>query len=344
VVLPFLLYDPSRHGKPRWYVRIRGRRARMKGVDSPPPLTITPEVQAAYEAARAALGEPQRQMKGAGSFRWLAEMYFRSRVFERLNDLTQRERRSVLGRISAKHGDKPFALMEPRHVEEIRDELDGEPANKRVKCLRYLFKWAISAKHTKRNPAKEVALIPTGSTGYTAWMRDDILAYETRHPVGTKARLALALFLYTGQRKSDVVQFGPITVRGDRLVFVQHKGRGRKPKRMSLPLNEPLRLVLDASPLGKVTWLETEYGQPWSIAGFGTKMRQWCDEAGLQGLSSHGIRKATGIIAAERGATAHEIMAILGHSTLEEAERYTREANAAKLADSGLAKAFGDEA
>ena len=97
-----------------------------------------------------------------------------------------------------------------------------------------------------------------------------------------------------------------------------------------------------ATQLGKVKWLETEYGQPWSIAGFGTKFRQWCDEAGLTGLSGHGIRKATGIIAAERGATAHEIMSILG-VTLEEAERYTREANAAKLADSGLAKAFGDE-
>jgi integrase len=282
-------------------------------------------------------------MKGAGSFRWLAEMYFRSKVFARLNDLTRRERRSVLNRISDKHGDKPFALLEPRHVDAIRDEVDGEPANKRVKCIRYLFKWAIGTHHAKRNPAKEVTLIRTGSTGYTAWMRDDILAYETRHPVGTKARLALALFLYTGQRRSDVVQFGPLTIRGDRLRFIQHKGRDRKPKRMSIPLIEPLRLILDATPLGKVTWLETEYGLPFSIAGFGSRFRAWCDEAGLQGLSAHGIRKATGIIAAERGATAHEIMAILGHSTLEEAERYTREANAAKLADSGLAKAFGGE-
>ena len=38
-----------------------------------------------------------------------------------------------------------------------------------------------------------------------------------------------------------------------------------------------------------------------------------------------------------------DLTAILGHTTLDEAERYTREANAAKLADSGLAKAFGDE-
>ena len=127
-------------------------------------------------------------------------------------------------------------------------------------------------------------------------------------------------------------------------------GRRTPPQRRPLTYHpqaqgkiEPLRQILDASPLGKVKWLETEYGLPWSIAGYGTKMRQWCDEAGLHDLSSHGIRKATGIIIAERSGTAHEIMAILGHSTLEEAERYTREANAAKLADSGLAKAFGDE-
>jgi integrase len=313
-------------------------------VDSAPPLTITPTVQAAYEAAKARLGVADKPIKGTGSLRWLAEMYFRSKVFARLNDLTQRERRSVLNRIVDQHGPKPFALMEPRHVEAIRDEVDGEPANKRVKCLRYLFKWAINAGHAKKNPAKDAALIQTGSTGYTPWTREDILQFEECHPIGTKARLALALFLYTGQRRSDVVGFGPLTIRGGRLKFIQHKGRDRKPKRMSIPLIEPQRQILDASPLGGVTYLETAYGQPFSIAGFGSKFRAWCDEAGLQGLSAHGIRKATGIIAAERGATAHEIMAILGHSTLEEAERYTRMANEAKLADSGFAKAFGDGA
>src|SRR5262249_33767525 len=38
------------------------------------------------------------------------------------------------------------------------------------------------------------------------------------------------------------------------------------------------------------------------------------------------------------GPTAHEIMAIIGHRTLEEVERYTRAAARRKLADSAMAK------
>jgi enterobacteria phage integrase len=41
----------------------------------------------------------------------------------------------------------------------------------------------------------------------------------------------------------------------------------------------------------------------------------------------HGLRKTFGRLLADAGATAHEIMAALGHLTLAEAERYTREAD-----------------
>jgi integrase len=39
----------------------------------------------------------------------------------------------------------------------------------------------------------------------------------------------------------------------------------------------------------------------------------------------HGLRKAAGRRLAEVGCTAHEIMSVLGHQTLAEAGRYTRE-------------------
>ncbi len=44
-MLPGLLYNPSRHGQPRWYIRIRGRKSRLLGIDSPPPLSIRPRVR-----------------------------------------------------------------------------------------------------------------------------------------------------------------------------------------------------------------------------------------------------------------------------------------------------------
>ncbi len=44
-----------------------------------------------------------------------------------------------------------------------------------------------------------------------------------------KARLALALLLFTGQRRSDITRLGRQHVRNGRLTFTQHKGRKRNP-------------------------------------------------------------------------------------------------------------------
>lgn len=52
----------------------------------------------------------------------------------------------------------------------------------------------------------------------------------------------------------------------------------------------------------------------------------------------HGLRKAAGRRLAEAGATTKEIAAVLGHTSLDEVETYTRSADQAKLADTAIAK------
>jgi hypothetical protein len=37
---------------------------------------------------------------------------------------------------------------------------------------------------------------------------EEVRQFEDRHSIGTKARLALALLLFTGQRRSDITRFG----------------------------------------------------------------------------------------------------------------------------------------
>ena len=100
---------------------------------------------------------------------------------------------------------------------------------------------------------------------------------------------------------------------------------------MELTIGDSLRRIIDASPTGDLTFLVTDYGQPFSAAGFGNKMRQWCDEAGVTG-SAHGVRKAAATLAAERGATAHQLMGQFGWLTLQQATHYTRTAERNKLA------------
>jgi hypothetical protein len=53
----------------------------------------------------------------------------------------------------------------------------------------------------------------------------------------------------------------------------------------------------------------------------------------LHGLKKGGLRRG-----AEAGMTAHELMAISGHKTLSEVQRYTSDADRKRLAKTGMAK------
>lgn len=51
---------------------------------------------------------------------------------------------------------------------------------------------------------------------------------------------------------------------------------------------------------------------------------------------AHGLRKAGATIAANNGATAHQLMGIFGWDTLKMAEKYTRAADQQRLAASAM--------
>jgi integrase len=129
---------------------------------------------------------------------------------------------------------------------------------------------------------------------------------------------------------SDVVLFGRQHVRQGSLRFTQQKNRNRKPITLELPVLPVLQKIIEVSSTGDLTFLVNDYGQPFTANSFGNKMRQWCNEAGLPHCTSHGLRKTGAAIAAENGATAHELMSIFGWLTLKEAERYTRAAEQKK--------------
>ena len=52
--------------------------------------------------------------------------------------------------------------------------------------------------------------------------------------------------------------------------------------------------------------------------------------------TAHGLRKAGATIAANNGATAHQLMAIFGWDTLKMAEAYTRAADQQRLAEAAM--------
>ena len=88
-----------------------------------------------------------------------------------------------------------------------------------------------------------------------------------------------------------------------------------------------------------MTILTSALGKPFSVHGFACWMRDAITAADLPlDVQPHGLRKAAARRLAEAGCTAHEIMAMTGHKSLAEAERYTRQADQARLARSAVAR------
>ena len=186
----------------------------------------------------------------------------------------------------------------------------------------------------KIDPTLGVKIGKARSDGFRTWNEDDIAAFEARHPIGTKERLALALMLYTVQRRGDVIRMGRQHVR-DGMIAVRQNKTGTT---LSIPMHPALRAVLDATPSDHLTFLTTSFGKPFVAAGFTNWFREACNEAGLpRGTSAHGLRKAGCRRLAEAGCSANIIASISGHASLGEVTRYTKAADQVRMAKDGMA-------
>jgi integrase len=307
-----------------------------------------------YGAAKGGPMTAKHKSITAGTWRWICVRYFAECVdYLRLDERTKRVRRGILEATfdepiapgSPKlFGDFPLSKMTADAIEVLRDRKLAAPegANNRVKAIRAVFKWAVRKRGPDGNPlapnnlARDVPYLKSNNpSGYHTWTLDEVHQFEERYPIGTKARLALALLLFTGQRRSDITRLGRQHIQDGRLTFTQFKGRNRKPKRLTLPVLPSLQKIIGASPCGAMTFLVNELGRPFTDAGFGNWFRDRCVEAGVSGRA-HGLRKAGATIAANNGATAHQLMAIFGWDTLKMAEAYTRAADQQRLAQSAM--------
>lgn len=227
----------------------------------------------------------------------------------------------------------PLPRLQTKHLEVLRDRKEHVPSAQvnRVKTLKALFKWAAVKKKVPINLARDLTVEAAPAGGHHSWTPDEVRRFEERHPIGTKARLALALLLWTGVRRSDLVNLGKQNVRDGWLRFTQQKNRKRKPVQIAIPILPELQKVIDATETGNMTFLMTGADRPYTVWGFGNWFRDRCVEAGVPGRA-HGLRKAGAATAAENGATTKQLMAIFGWLTLEQAETYVRAAENEKLA------------
>lgn len=343
----YVVQDRDRRGTVRTYLRLPGK----------PKIRLheklgTDEFDAEYRAALGAKPKPTKAPVGSvapGSIDDLCVAYYGSADFKKgLAPRSQLVRRAILDRFratldkkGAAYGSKPAGSLPPAFLERLKDERAETPEafNSLLKALRAVFKCAIRLGKAKTNPAEAVAYLASNNPdGFHTWTLEEVEQFEAKWPVGTKPRLAMALLLYTAQRRSDVVGFGRQHLKDGWLTFTQVKNRARKPVRLTIPVIPELQRIIDATPSVGLTFLTSDHGTPYTADGFGNVFRRWCREADLSHCTPHGLRKAAASRLGELGCSELEIMAVTGHRTMKEVTRYTRGARQRVMAGSAFAR------
>jgi len=333
-------------GRNRYRFRRRGFPGIELPVDGDPN---SPEFLAVYFAAlrgektNAALAAVAARA-GSGTVATAVEEFLASTTFNNAADGTKDQRRPILKRLLKPGiGNLPLAKMDAAYLQRWLEQAPTPGAkNNRLSALKSFFKWAHEVVHLiETNPVEGIRVTATSTPGHHTWTDEEIAQFRARHPIGTRARLALELMIHLAIRRGDGISLGPQHVKNGWVIYTQEKNKRRKPTLVQTPLPEAVRAAIAACPAPEtsLTFLVNEWGRPYSKRSFNTAFREWCDEAGLPtSCRPHGLRKAGCKLMAESDCNVHEIMAVSGHRTLKEVARYTEAVDRKQAAARAQAK------
>lgn len=325
---PYIQREVTRHGKTVWYFRRgTGKRIRLPGVFG------SKEFNAAYEACLSGRATEPVASAPRTSLRWLVDQYYESGRYKNYAENTRRNQRLMLESVCKTGGQLEFARISSQSIREGMVRREGTPrmAATYVSVMRALFAFAVDSGWISVNPVvDEIKARKASSDGYHTWTLEEVEQYQARHPVGTQARLALDILLYTGLRRGDAIKLGRQHVKNQTIAI----RAGKNGAEITIPLLPPLAASIAATKTGDLVFLQNSKGRPHTSNHFGYWFRDRCDEAHLpKECTAHGLRKAGATIAAENGATPFELMAMYGWTSPSVAEIYTRKANRVKLAE-----------
>jgi integrase len=336
-----VIQDRDRHGNLRTYLRRPGL-PKVRLHEAPGTDAFDAEYRAAL--AETPAPKPRRTTAREGTVDALIRSYYGSTEFRTgLATRSQQVRRLILegfrdakGKDGLRHGDRTAEALPSAFLERQKDSLAETPEafNSLLKALRAAYAAGMRLGLVTRNPAASVGYLPSANPeGWHTWTPAEIAQFLERWPIGSKPALALAILYWLGVRRSNAVTLGPQHVRdGQRIEYRPVKGSKRNPRTIRLPYPAELRAAVEATPHGRLTWLITEHGQPYTADGFGNAFRRWCRMAGLPHCGPHGLRKARAVDRAHAGASDREMMAAFGWSSAKEPARYTRMADQERLA------------
>ena len=344
-----------------WRVRVEGQPNRKITIPVGPDHR---EFVEHYRAARAGdrLAPPLAVTEADGTVGWIVQSYLghlsRQVTAGAASPLTLKERRNLAAFVLAQTSCQPRtrgrvwrvlpAQIPTTELVAFKDRMIATPGKARNvwKFMAAAYDHATERGQATSNPFRAVARPKyTNGGGAKPWSIEDLAKFREAHPAGTMAHLCLTLFMFTACRIGDAYRLGREHERKQdnalRLVWMPSK-KGSRP--VNIPVLPPLERAIRAQTVVGPTYLLTQAGKPFaSPEALRNRFQKWCAEAGITGLSSHGIRKAAGHLMALNGATQYEIMAVHGHANAATSQVYTQEVERASLGNLAASKLAGLE-
>lgn len=318
----FVTKEKNRHGTWVYYFRKgKGKRTRL-------PVYGSPEFEEAYTAALTGNAVQRPALNPSASIGWLIDRHMESAYWAGLSGATRKQRGLIFKDVIERSKNAPFAHFTKSTIENGMDDRKDTPAqaNNFHKAMNNMFAWAVKNGHVKVNPCSGVERLTYKSEGFTPWDETDIVKFCLKYPVGTVERLALELLLYSGLRRSDIVNAGKQHLKGNTFTMRTQKTGAV----ITVEFPQSLMDTIAATKTGELAFITNAFGKPFTKESFGNWFGKKSREAKVF-KNAHGVRKLSATAAANGGATTHELMAQYGWTNTKQAETYTKGADRVRL-------------
>lgn len=329
---PKYLRKKRAKGKDYWYFDTGTRDECGKPILTRLPSPKDPTFGDCYARARAARTS-RKNRQGVLTLDGLIRIYQKSPEWAALSGASKLSYSRYLERANRlmrdKRGDSPpVRRIERQDVRALRDALADTPgaASQAVRAVGALFAWAIENEKAKDNPAKGIKKF--ASKPHEPWP-EDLLEDALKDP---QVGMAVALFLFTGQRINEVVRMSWRDIEGDHMnVYAQ-----KQDNHIRVAILPELAEMLSAQEKTSVAILTNANGQPWGQGGLRKKLQLWAAARGHH-VVPHGLRKNAVISLLEAGCTVAEVSGITDQS-FQMIEHYAKGRNKLHLGRAAVVK------
>lgn len=239
-------------------------------------------------------------------------------------------RRIAKATLSPFYGTKPFATIDHEDVAELHRKLKDRPsaANHALKLTKAVFFWAEENNHWKgdKNPCTKIKLYPASARAQFLSIEDlQRLSESFRWALATGAATplqlsAILMLLFTGSRRGEIFTLQRSWV--DRQRMIAHLPDSKTGSKV-LHLNPQAMAVLDGIPEVEGNPHYFPGAKPGQcISGVRKPWDRIRKHAKLERFRLHDFRHSFASFAADGGATAQAVGAVLGHASIETTKIY----------------------